>query len=141
LPHEGGGAPPSGEHLLEMDADRAVQGEVVLRQFRVAKDHHEDIVEVVGHAPGQGPQGLHFLGLPQLVFQVAARGDVTKDQHEAVQRPRLAPNRRTTVGNQDVPAVAGDQDRLRRRADAGAFSQHPDHGTLHRLAGLLMHEL
>ena len=39
------------------------------RQFDVAHDGGEDIVEIVGNAPGQGADGLHFLRFTHLRFK------------------------------------------------------------------------
>jgi hypothetical protein len=85
-----------------MGLDRTLPGESALGQFRSAEDHHENIVEVVGDAPGQGPQRLYLLGLSQLLFQAPVRGEVVKDDHDAMQRLVRAPNRGTTVVFRDT---------------------------------------
>ena len=40
-------------------------------QFRVADDHAQHVVEIVGHATGQTAHGLHFLRVQQLGFEPA----------------------------------------------------------------------
>ena len=47
-----------------------------LHQFRLADDHAEDVVEIVGDAAGKGADRLHFLRLDELLFQKAGFGDV-----------------------------------------------------------------
>src|SRR6185295_3806886 len=39
----------------------------------------EEVVEVVGHAPGQSADGLDLLRLPELLLELAALGDVAED--------------------------------------------------------------
>ena len=50
--------------------------EVEQHQIRVAENRRQDVVEVVGHAAGQGAEGVHLLRLPQLLFELLALGDV-----------------------------------------------------------------
>ena len=59
----------SGFQLLEQD-------------FGVAVDDHQQVVEVVGDAARQAPDGFHFLRLPELFFQLAALGNVLGDQFQ-----------------------------------------------------------
>ena len=94
----------------------------------------------MGNAPGQGPERLHLLRVPQLRFQFAQVRRVAKDHHDAVQLLGPAPDRGTQVGHRDIAAVPGEQDGLRRQIEHEALPQDPRHGTLQRLAGLLMHE-
>lgn len=71
------GGPPRGlEDLLPVMAQGAIRRERVHHQLSVAADDHEQIIEVVGYAPGQLPDGIHLLHLRQLLFQLAAFGDV-----------------------------------------------------------------
>ena len=39
------------------------------RHLRVAEDHAQHVVEVMGHAAGQPPDRFHLLGLEQLRLQ------------------------------------------------------------------------
>ena len=48
-------------------------------QIGVAEDHHEHVVEVVGHAAGQTADGIHLLRLLQLLLQLGFKGNVTLD--------------------------------------------------------------
>ena len=51
----------------------------VHQEFGVALDDHEEIVEVVGDATGEAPDGFHFLGLAKLLFELMALADVLRD--------------------------------------------------------------
>ena len=71
--------PPEGEDLLDELAGararlldfgqallrRMLRHEILPRQFDVADDRAEDVVEVVGDAAGEGAEGLHLLRLAQ----------------------------------------------------------------------------
>ena len=56
--------------------------ETFQQKFRVARDHHQQIVEVVRDAAGQAADGFHLLRLPQLLLQGAALGDVLGKEFE-----------------------------------------------------------
>ena len=47
-----------------------------LDDFRVADDDAQDVVEVVGNAPGHGAEGVEFLGVQELQSQALAGGNV-----------------------------------------------------------------
>ncbi|MCY1438992.1 hypothetical protein D9M71_552100 [compost metagenome] len=104
-------ATAEGEHLLDQVAGllrRALHPAQVLVQALIAAllrqflGHHgvaqhagQQVVEVVGNAPGQVPDGLHPLGLAQLLLQACALffglgafGDVTQVADKA--RPLVA---------------------------------------------------
>ena len=55
------------EHAFQVGPVGAALVQVFHGQLGVADDHREDIVEVVGDAPGQVADGLHLLGLAQLL--------------------------------------------------------------------------
>jgi hypothetical protein len=59
-----------------------VPGDFAQHQGGAPLDAHEEIVEIVGHPAGQGSDGLHFLGLQQLVLQFAQIGDVAPHHHD-----------------------------------------------------------
>ena len=44
--------------------------QVHLRKLEVADDSGQDVVEIMGDAAGQRPQGVHFLGLAKLLLEV-----------------------------------------------------------------------
>ena len=50
--------------------------ETLEQELRVAGDHHQQIVEVVGDAACETSDGFHLLRLAQLLFESAAFGDV-----------------------------------------------------------------
>jgi len=94
-------APPAkGENLrneiarthagLESVGQKCTRGmglrQIELGELQVAEDAREDVVEIVSHATGERPDGLHFLGLAQLKLELLAHlvgldrgGDVTGD--------------------------------------------------------------
>ena len=45
-------------------------GRVVPREFGISRDSEEQIIEFVCDSPHQHPQGLQFLRLPELGFQI-----------------------------------------------------------------------
>ena len=95
----------------------AVRRERVLDQFAIAENDQQQIVELVGHAPSQGPERLEPLRVPELHFQVAVRGDVAQDHHDALHGIVLATDQGATVGDEDLPAVPGAQHALRGHAN------------------------
>jgi hypothetical protein len=70
-----------GLEIAQPLAEPSIPGHRGTQQARVSEDHHQMIVEVVGDASRQGPEGLELLGLPQLVFQASLLGDVAGDPH------------------------------------------------------------
>ena len=56
--------------LVELALGLGIVLEIHAREFHVAEDGGQDIVEIVGDAAGQGADGLHLLGLDQLLFQL-----------------------------------------------------------------------
>ena len=57
------------EHLLEILPVLALPRHGVHDHFRIADDRHENIIEVMGDAAGQGADGLHLLGVAEFLFQ------------------------------------------------------------------------
>ncbi len=55
---------------------RMVGRQVLQHDIAHAIDDAEKVVEIVGHAAGQSPDGLHLLGLAQLFLQVSSVRDV-----------------------------------------------------------------
>src|SRR5690606_40933015 len=62
--------------LREIGAERAVRVEAAGDELRVAQDHGEHVVEVVGDAPGELPHRFHLLGLAELFLEGPALVDV-----------------------------------------------------------------
>src|SRR5438132_4310492 len=71
------------EHILEMLPHGTALRYFIDGELREAQDSRQDIIEVMGNAPGQSANGFHFLGLAQLRFKLFAFGDVAEDQHHA----------------------------------------------------------
>ena len=89
------------------------------RQRGIAVDAGQQIVELVGHAAGQGADALHFLGLEKLPLQLLMFGHVAVDADEMRWPPIRIDNGRNrqrslklaavlaAVGQLALPAVAG----------------------------------
>ena len=63
-------------HFLEAAAERLPVVHLLGGEIGVAENDGQQVVEVMRDAPGQPPDGLHFLGLPELrvaLFQVLER--------------------------------------------------------------------
>ena len=56
---------------LNLDQQRIVLIQRFHQNFGVPADHHQEVVEVVGHATSETADSLHFLRLPELIFQRA----------------------------------------------------------------------
>ena len=54
-----------------------LRSERVQHELGVGTDDHQKVIEIVGHASGQPPDGIHFLRLLQLIFHAAPVSDVT----------------------------------------------------------------
>src|SRR5579863_10401719 len=54
--------------------------------FGVALDHHQQVVKVVRDATRKPPNGLHLLRLPDLIFEHAASGLVSRRYDDAAYR-------------------------------------------------------
>ena len=102
-----------------------------LRVFQIAAcqqhvavpgDHGEQVVEIVRHAAGQPADRLHFLGLPELLFQ----GDALVPRLHGANLPldrRAQPHQ---VGSRDVVGGPGFEDRQHLRILE--FSRDDDQG-------------
>ena len=78
-PGEVGGLLRRGHYLVYMRPQRIIAADLRLDQVGAAHDDHEDIVEVMGHSPGEGADGLQFPGLGELVHEPLLFGDVPSD--------------------------------------------------------------
>ena len=76
LPGEVGGAAGSFLDLIHIAAQGMLGGQRIQHQLGVGTDDHQQIVEVMRHASGQSSDGVHLLGLLQLIFQLPPVGDV-----------------------------------------------------------------
>src|SRR6185503_12197567 len=74
LPGEGGGAVPGLEDLGDLAAGGVAVVEAGDHELGVADDDEQEVVEVVGDAAGEAADGLHLLGLAELLLEAAAGG-------------------------------------------------------------------
>ena len=84
--------------LLRVSAHGGLVADTSQQELGVSRDHHEQVVEVVGDAAGEPADGFHLLGLAKLLLQGAAFGDVFGEEFEenGVASSRKArPERRT----------------------------------------------
>ena len=79
------------------------RGTVCQRELCISQHGSQDIVEVVGNTPYQGPQRLHFLRLAQLGFQLETFGNVTDYDNEPLNTPV---NGKSRSGDLDVDLLS-----------------------------------
>ena len=70
MPHQVRRAPGGYLHVPEVFFSGMPFPDGGFGQVGVADDRGEDVVEIVGDTPGEGADGLHFLGLPKLRLQL-----------------------------------------------------------------------
>ena len=102
------GAAPGGIGQLGQVATqlgRALGRQRFRDQVRLRQNHREQVVEVVGDAGGEPPDGLHLLGLLQGALEGALLGHVLGDHLEAPHIPLLAPHHPTRESHDDAMAV------------------------------------
>jgi hypothetical protein len=74
---------------LALSAARRIWRELPLEEFAVSRDHAEEVVEVVGDAAREPPDGIHLLRLSELRLHPFLVGDVQEecvDLHEPALR-------------------------------------------------------
>src|ERR1039458_9056801 len=69
--------PSSQKDLLNLGFERTVLRHRVQRQFRIAGNDSQEIVEVVSYTAGEVSDCVHLLGLQKLRFQPQPLGEVT----------------------------------------------------------------
>ncbi len=89
-------------------------------ELGVAGDDHQQVIKIVGDAPGEASDGFHLLRLAQLLFESAALGDVFGEEFEDCaflatlgNRAARDPNCRIVIGTFTLPF--GDQPAERSR--------------------------
>ena len=81
----------------------------LLRQGDVPEDRGEEIVEVVGDAAGEGPEGLQLLPLDQLLFLADLHRHVPEDEDRPGDPPCTSRDRGRAVVDQPAGSVPRDQ--------------------------------
>ncbi len=76
LARKRGGAFGGAGDFLSGTAKFGVGRHALEQEFRVAGDHHQQVIEVVRDASGETADGFHFLRLAELLLEGAALGDV-----------------------------------------------------------------
>jgi len=71
------------QHVFDVQALGIIRGHAHEGQLAVTDDGHEDVVEVVGHPPGQGADGFHLHRMAHLFFQAAVFGEVQAGADES----------------------------------------------------------
>jgi hypothetical protein len=112
LARERGGAFAGVEDLVGEAAQRAGGGDLRAQQIAVAGDHGEDVVEVARHSARQAPHGVHLARVAELLFELAAAGDVAEYQDGALQPAALVAQRRGALLDGNLGLIAGDQQDL-----------------------------
>ena len=110
-------------------------GERREHELAVAGDHGEQVVEVVGHAAGQPPDGLHLLRLAELLLGVSALGHLPAQRQ--VQPFEVDIGRRQMIGlrRQSLLSATAPPDVDDERADHARLQEYegqhaPDHGAV-----------
>ena len=85
---------PGGSDLPQIVRHLGIQARPVQGHLGVTHHGGEDVVEVVGDAPGHDPDGLHALGMPQLDFQLRFPRDVPGAGHHVSDEACGVPHRR-----------------------------------------------
>ena len=80
LAGEGGGAVGGLLDRLDLLVHGAAFFQLLEQDLGVSVDHHQQIVEVVGDATGEAADGIHFLRLAQLLFELTPVRDIFGDQ-------------------------------------------------------------
>ena len=99
---EGGCAIRGLANLVDVVALGVVRAEVLKQQIAVARDHGQEVVEVVGDASGQATDRFHLLRLAQLSLEPPRLGDIVHERQHA----GLAAQRHELEGSEDVAAAA-----------------------------------
>ena len=100
-----------------------------------AHDDHHHVVEIVGHAAGEPPDGLHLLRLPDLLLGLDPLGDVAADADDTRHRSaRPAERREGRLHVPQAPAggagplvghgLAGERAQVGALVDRGALVAH-----------------
>ena len=72
----------------------------------IADDHQQQVVEVVGETAGELAQGLHLLGMTQLVFELPLVGDVFGECKQVFGRAGLVGDRQFFRPHQALAELA-----------------------------------
>jgi hypothetical protein len=93
LPGEGRGALRGLPYLLDIVSLRIVPAEVFEQQVAIARNHSQQVVEVVRDPSGQPADCFHFLRLHELLLQAALFGDISDEGLVALELPSGIPHR------------------------------------------------
>jgi hypothetical protein len=69
-------------HLIDDQPVAFAQLYAALKQVKPSKHGREKVVEVMGDAAGQLADGIHFLRLQELVFELSAFADIEEGARE-----------------------------------------------------------
>jgi hypothetical protein len=96
----------AGRHdLVEAAAMGGLGGAALEPELSVADDRREQVVEVVGHAPGELADRFHALRLAQLLLELALLGDVAQDAAVGHDPARLVAHRGRRFAGRELAAV------------------------------------
>jgi len=100
-----------GQDLLQVVSDRVLGRQPLHRQRGEADDGREEVVEVVGYAPGEAADALHLPGLPVLLLELHLTADVTLDREVSGDLTGAVPNRRDdgVLGEQGAVLASVDE--------------------------------
>jgi len=104
--------------------------------FRVPEDDGQQVVEIVGHAAGELPDGVHLLRLTQFPFERLAFGDIDRDGEQTIPAPVPRPaDLMAHVQPMDAP-VGPENPELRRTINAGRHRRLARHSERFAVVGV-----
>ena len=119
---ERGGAFAGANNLREIGVERVVLAELALSERGLTEHDADNVVEVVGNAAGEPPQGFELLGLAQFALEFVlplAKALLLALTHEEVRDPKVRrAGRDLGVAGEVVGDARGDS--FRRRHDEPA---------------------
>ena len=87
------------QNVFQVAVKRIVLEDLGPHEFAVARDGHQEIVEIVGHPAGQPAHRLHLLGLEQLPLQGLVLGDIRSHPGKQGDAALVVPDREAPVLN------------------------------------------
>ena len=79
---EAGGAIGGIGNFLSRATHRGIGADALQQKLAVSRDHHQQIIEVMGNAAGQTADRFHLLGLPKLLFERPMLSDILGEEFE-----------------------------------------------------------
>ena len=105
MPRQRGGAFGGPFDLLNPAAQGIAGQHLFGHHLDLTTNYGEHVIEVVRDASSQLADGLHFLGLPELIFEVLAVADIFGDDVQVRDSSGCIPRRAATQADGDTLAI------------------------------------